>query len=211
MLLIFIHVFNVLLPVAVSVPTVYDQRQSGSSNVRIDVKDAVLIAIADEFGDYDYTYDYSDLTIKPEVPSTTAKPVSVTPAASSTALPSVDPKSTTAATDSTTALNPQNASLILDADNSTLTFVSKPGNETAQPEKAPTIHGAVIGQDYQIPVIVVHDVKENTKLLPVKIVEKSAPRNGSDGLPLFRNCSPGFFLDNHNRCKRIRKPLKAPV
>ncbi|XP_013182405.1 PREDICTED: uncharacterized protein LOC106128526 isoform X1 [Papilio xuthus] len=55
----------------------YDQRQTGEFNVQVDVKDVQIIALMkggkEEYVDYDYAYDYSEMTIKPQN-RTTPKP-----------------------------------------------------------------------------------------------------------------------------------------
>ncbi|XP_046620235.1 uncharacterized protein LOC124305169 [Neodiprion virginianus] len=57
---------------AAPVGTSYNQQQTGNLNVHIDLKDIQLVAVLQngnpieaDYGDYDYTYDYSDFTIKP--------------------------------------------------------------------------------------------------------------------------------------------------
>ncbi|XP_068629677.1 uncharacterized protein [Battus philenor] len=63
--------------------TVYDQRQTGDFNVQIDVKDVQIIALMkngkEDYVDYDYAYDYSEMTIKPQN-RTTPKPLNGTSA-----------------------------------------------------------------------------------------------------------------------------------
>ncbi|XP_041977015.1 uncharacterized protein LOC121731589 [Aricia agestis] len=60
----------------------FDQRQNGDFNVQVDVKDVQIIAVLtgdkEEYVDYDYAYDYSQLTIKPQN-RTTPRPGSTTP------------------------------------------------------------------------------------------------------------------------------------
>ncbi|KAI8434911.1 hypothetical protein MSG28_003385 [Choristoneura fumiferana] len=57
----------------------YDQRQTGNFNVQVDLKDIHIIALMkggkEEYVDYDYAYDYSEMTIKPQNGSTTPKPL----------------------------------------------------------------------------------------------------------------------------------------
>lgn len=61
--------------------TSYDQRQTGDLNVQIALKNVQLIALLngghEEYMDYDYAYDYSEMTIKPQN-GTTPKPLNVT-------------------------------------------------------------------------------------------------------------------------------------
>ncbi|XP_060529129.1 mucin-5AC [Cylas formicarius] len=58
---------------------IYDQKQTGDYNVQLHLKDFQIIAILGDtegaLGDYDYSYDYSDFTVKPSAgsPSTTMK------------------------------------------------------------------------------------------------------------------------------------------
>ncbi|CAH0720912.1 unnamed protein product, partial [Brenthis ino] len=57
--------------------SVLDQRQVGDFNVQVDVKDVQIFAMMkgdkEEYVDYDYAYDYSEFTIKPQN-RTTPKP-----------------------------------------------------------------------------------------------------------------------------------------
>ncbi|CAH2086387.1 unnamed protein product [Euphydryas editha] len=57
--------------------SIFDQRQTGDVNVQVDVKDLQIFAAMkgdkEEYVDYDYAYDYSELTIKPQN-RTTPKP-----------------------------------------------------------------------------------------------------------------------------------------
>ncbi|XP_044732207.1 uncharacterized protein LOC123295062 isoform X2 [Chrysoperla carnea] len=50
----------------------YDQKQTGDYNIRLHLKDFQIIALLNDglgdLGDYDYNYDYSELTIKPVLP-----------------------------------------------------------------------------------------------------------------------------------------------
>ncbi|CAK1581842.1 unnamed protein product [Parnassius mnemosyne] len=58
----------------------YDQSQTGELNVQVDLKDIQIIALMkdgkEEYVDYDYAYDYSEMTIKPQN-RTTPKPLQV--------------------------------------------------------------------------------------------------------------------------------------
>ncbi|CAG9783799.1 unnamed protein product [Diatraea saccharalis] len=60
--------------------TVYDQSQTGELNVQVELKDLQIIALMkngkEEYVDYDYAYDYSEMTIKPQN-GTTPKPFNV--------------------------------------------------------------------------------------------------------------------------------------
>ncbi|XP_046965111.1 uncharacterized protein LOC124533707 [Vanessa cardui] len=57
--------------------SIIDQRQTGDLNVQVDFKDVRIFALMkgdkEEYVDYDYAYDYSELTIKPQN-RTTPKP-----------------------------------------------------------------------------------------------------------------------------------------
>ncbi|GBP56417.1 hypothetical protein EVAR_90088_1 [Eumeta japonica] len=59
---------------------VIDQSQTGELNVHINLKDLHILALlkgrTEEYVDYDYAYDYSEMTIKPNN-STTPKPANV--------------------------------------------------------------------------------------------------------------------------------------
>ncbi|XP_063620823.1 uncharacterized protein LOC134793167 [Cydia splendana] len=60
----------------------FDQRQTGNLNVQVDLKDIQIIALMkggkEEYVDYDYAYDYSEMTIKPQNGSTTPRPLNAT-------------------------------------------------------------------------------------------------------------------------------------
>ncbi|XP_063531833.1 uncharacterized protein LOC134742547 [Cydia strobilella] len=60
----------------------FDQRQTGNLNVQVDLKDIQIIALMkggkEEYVDYDYAYDYSEMTIRPENGSTTPRPLNAT-------------------------------------------------------------------------------------------------------------------------------------
>lgn len=59
----------------------FDQRQTGDLNVQIGLKNINIIALLkggkEEYVDYDYAYDYSEMTIKPQN-GTTPKPLNTT-------------------------------------------------------------------------------------------------------------------------------------
>ncbi|XP_014370582.2 uncharacterized protein LOC106720403 [Papilio machaon] len=77
----------------------YDQRQTGEFNVQVDVKDVQIIALMkggkEEYVDYDYAYDYSEMTIKPQN-RTTPKPTTTNGTSAKT--DSIRDKTTTAST-----------------------------------------------------------------------------------------------------------------
>ncbi|KAK6626075.1 hypothetical protein RUM43_006379 [Polyplax serrata] len=216
--------------------TVYDQRQTGKTNVRVEVKDAVIIAMADGElgGDYDYSYDYSDLTIKPPpAPSSTKPPA---PSTSSPQKPLVmsstvedmivattaRPKTSTSSissmkTTSMPAINLTQSPILLEPENSSIIFPSKkPANASSDPLKLP-----FVTRPEQIPVYILQELLGDRPydFLPVKNLQnttsghlrlKSSPIN-PQALPK-RHCSPGFFLDSQNRCKRIvSRPLREKL
>ncbi|CAG4910687.1 unnamed protein product [Colias eurytheme] len=59
----------------------FDQSQSGNLNVQVDLKDLQIIALLkggkEEYVDYDYAYDYNEMTIKPQN-RTTPRPLNGT-------------------------------------------------------------------------------------------------------------------------------------
>ncbi|XP_030039027.1 uncharacterized protein LOC115454425 [Manduca sexta] len=71
--------------------TTYDQRQDGPWNLEIDVKNVNIFALMkgnkEEYVEYDYAYDYSEMTIKP--PNGT-KPKPTNSTTTSTEIPSVN-------------------------------------------------------------------------------------------------------------------------
>ncbi|XP_038215355.1 uncharacterized protein LOC119834908 [Zerene cesonia] len=68
--------------------TRFDQSQSGNLNVQVDLKDLQIIALLkggkEEYVDYDYAYDYNEMTIKPQN-RTTPRPLNGTTLAESDA------------------------------------------------------------------------------------------------------------------------------
>lgn len=58
MSLIIVYVFSGLIVNAVSEPILYDQRQTGDTNVRIDIKDATFILMEGELGDVSRKNDW---------------------------------------------------------------------------------------------------------------------------------------------------------
>ncbi|KAL0842142.1 hypothetical protein ABMA28_014318 [Loxostege sticticalis] len=72
-----------------SAASTYDQSQTGNLNVQIDLKDLQIIALTkntkEEYVDYDYAYDYSEMTIKPQN-GTTQKPLNATSSTSADVL-----------------------------------------------------------------------------------------------------------------------------
>ncbi|XP_072388347.1 uncharacterized protein [Diabrotica undecimpunctata] len=62
--------------------TVYDQQQKGDYNIQLHLKDFQIIAVLGDdvsLGDYDYTYDYSDFTVKPSSQKPTEAPLTASP------------------------------------------------------------------------------------------------------------------------------------
>lgn len=58
----------------------YNQRQTGELNVQLELNDVQIFALMkgkDDYVDYDYAYDYSEMTIKPSG-GTTRKPLNKT-------------------------------------------------------------------------------------------------------------------------------------
>ncbi|XP_049867687.1 uncharacterized protein LOC126367925 isoform X2 [Pectinophora gossypiella] len=111
----------------------YDQRQNGNLNVQVDLKDLRIIAVMkggkEEYVDYDYAYDYSEMTIKP-VNGTTPKPLNGT---STTTDPTRD--NTTAVTAVT---EPTNLAVKNNDTNSLETDVTlNPANESMTTVKSP--------------------------------------------------------------------------
>ncbi|CAH0701760.1 unnamed protein product [Spodoptera exigua] len=68
----------------------FDQRQTGDLNVQIGLKNINIIALLkggkEEYVDYDYAYDYSEMTIKPQNGTTTPKPLNANTTISTTVL-----------------------------------------------------------------------------------------------------------------------------
>ncbi|KAJ2952701.1 hypothetical protein O0L34_g7044 [Tuta absoluta] len=98
-----------------SAATSYDQRQTGALNVQVDLKDLRIFALMkggkEEYVDYDYAYDYSEMTIKPQN-GTTPKPLNGT-----TVADTINDNNSTAVaiTEQTILAIKSNSSLSLDA------------------------------------------------------------------------------------------------
>ncbi|XP_050504280.1 uncharacterized protein LOC114333331 [Diabrotica virgifera virgifera] len=102
--------------------TVYDQQQKGDYNIQLHLKDFQIIAVLGDdvsLGDYDYTYDYSDFTVKPSSSKPTEAP--------STASPSV--------TISSSSIPPSTAS----QPNSPISIVSHTEESSSKPDEKPNV------------------------------------------------------------------------
>ncbi|XP_023948564.2 uncharacterized protein LOC112053392 [Bicyclus anynana] len=135
----------------------YDQRQTGDVNIQVDLKDVQLFAILkgdkEEYVDYDYAYDYSELTIKPQN-RTTPRPLNAT-STSTEQIVTRDNSSTTVATTTplehtiapvTNDLSTSSATIVTDKDITTERShpeVTTDGNVgTTKAATAATTHGA---------------------------------------------------------------------
>ncbi|XP_028156632.1 uncharacterized protein LOC114350155 isoform X1 [Ostrinia furnacalis] len=102
--LLFLVIYIVATEFA-SAASIYDQSQTGDINVQIDLKDLQIIALTkstkEEYVDYDYAYDYSEMTIKPQN-GTTQKPLNVTSSTGADVLKDNTTISTTVYADTTT-------------------------------------------------------------------------------------------------------------
>ncbi|KAK5644723.1 hypothetical protein RI129_006023 [Pyrocoelia pectoralis] len=180
--------------------TTFDQKQTGDYNVQVHLKDFHIFAVLGDdswgsLGDYDYNYDYSDLTVKPTGSSTSEQPPS-----SSSSLP---PASSIADTEkpqlaSSTKLPEVSSTIKVNSD------VTEPQSSTAS--LSSTTPKPIDKTTKSEPVT-------NISLIPVKII---GDIDGDHPLPLgeilhYRKCTDGYSRDAQGRCRKIvRKNSQLP-
>ncbi|XP_077300572.1 uncharacterized protein LOC143921237 [Arctopsyche grandis] len=218
----------------------YDQRQTGDYNIHISLKDIRIIALlSGGLGgseDYDYNYDYSEMTIKPS-PGETNKTKSTTTQSTITSNTTVDdsstttekvveitppnPQTTTSKSPTTSNSTVDNKNATIDSNNATIdnknaTIDSKNATESnTNGTESPNISKPTRKPDNQdIPVQIV--------LTPVQILSDNAKPTTSPtttAVPLTTtakvkqaNCIEGFVKDRHGNCRqRVRKPQQQSL
>ncbi|KAB0794393.1 hypothetical protein PPYR_11232 [Photinus pyralis] len=167
--------------------TTFDQTQSGDYNVQLHLKDFHIIAVLGDdswgsLGDYDYNYDYSDLTIKPIVPATSEQPP-----ASSSVSPDMEssPNDVSNATSTTKVSSEQQSST-----ESVLSSTTPKPIETTKSEPITNVS--------LIPVKIITDGDSDHPLPPGEILH-------------YRKCTEGYSRDAQGRCRKIvRKSSQLP-
>lgn len=113
-----------------------------------------------------------------------------------------------------------NSTYTLEKENGTLTITpNKQGGNSSEPNKI-QVQQPLNSHNYQIPVVVIHEpeIEQPAVVKPpekhyvsaseIRRKNSNVTAVRTENLPL-RNCSPGFFLDSKNRCKRIRRPISS--
>ncbi|XP_063892214.1 uncharacterized protein LOC135117284 [Helicoverpa armigera] len=155
----------------------FDQRQTGDLNVQIGLKNINIIALLkggkEEYVDYDYAYDYSEMTIKPQN-GTTPKPLN---AANTT----INIETQHNASTSTTALPDRTTE---EFKNSTVVSM-----EVTEPALNQTINTDVVTT---LPPIVA---------VPTTIIPESLNITNEAISQVKNKCRRGFFQNNEGKCE----------
>ncbi|KAF5273877.1 hypothetical protein FQA39_LY00992 [Lamprigera yunnana] len=174
--------------------TKLDQKQSGEVNIQVHLKDFHIFALLGDdplggLGDYDYNYDYSDLTIKPSSPSTTSeKPQDAASSSSSVEITTATPNLSSSPSSAT---EPE----------------IRPSTIKVETEKSTESTSTTIEEKTT-------KSEASISLIPVKIIKDS---QNDRPLPLgeilhYRKCLEGFSKDAQGRCRRIfRKNSQLPI
>jgi hypothetical protein len=181
----------------------YNQKQTGDYNVRLHLKDFAVVAVVNEdpfagLGDYDYSYDYSDFTVKPPqtaasltstTTTTTSAPSVVVTSASS--LPTISSSSAPVNVNKTEAIiisRPDQIPVNIVTDNSVLqASASSVANVTAQP---PTRNS--------VSIVPAEDVGGKRPEVEVPVLGE---------IVHYRRCSTGYARDKSGRCRKVRRPV----
>ncbi|KAF5279186.1 hypothetical protein FQR65_LT03433 [Abscondita terminalis] len=182
--------------------TKFDQKQTGDYNVQLHLKDFHIFALMGDdgwggLGDYDYNYDYSDLTIKPISSTVTSeKPLeasSTAPEASSVEI---------------TTQKLIESSVISESTSQSSSTTLKPSSEPSSTETP------LVSSTLKIEKTTKIEPVTNVSLIPVKIVQDSVLDHS---VPLgeilhYRKCVDGFSKDSQGRCRKIiRKNSQLPI
>ncbi|XP_076637684.1 uncharacterized protein LOC143349914 [Colletes latitarsis] len=197
--------------ICLSLPTSYDQRQTGDLNVQVHLKDVQVLALLDtelldDYTEYDYFYDYADFTVKPTVKPTTS---STTSESTTQVSPSVteeaDPSGTSDSVQNSTVVAENNEFLIanstvddvkvpppVDAEEPNITAVSL----TEKPEDSINENVTVKAR--------VNDKTRNT-FEDDEPAEQNAGGSSTDNPTkrlTKRRCRSGYSPDGKGRCRR---------
>ncbi|KAK4875649.1 hypothetical protein RN001_012071 [Aquatica leii] len=182
----------------------YDQKQTGDYNVQLHLKDFHIFALLGDdpwgsLGDYDYNYDYSDLTIKPSPPSFTSENPSSTSSTTETSNAEI-----TIQEQSHSSVNPESTNS--SSSTSKPTFEPFSTAESQQPLVSSTPKTEKTTKPENSPFT-------SISLIPVKIISDSY---NDKPFPLgeilhYRKCADGFSKDAQGRCRKItRKNSQLP-
>ncbi|XP_076166397.1 uncharacterized protein LOC143146203 isoform X2 [Ptiloglossa arizonensis] len=195
-----------------SLPTSYDQRQTGDLNVQVHLKDVQVLALLDtelldDYTEYDYFYDYADFTVKPIVKPTTssASTESTTPVSSSETEEEANAAETSDSVQNSTLVAEVDASLnantTVDDVNVSSSVVPEKPNETPSIEKPDdsidknaTLKARIndkTGNNFQVD----EDPAEQS-------ISVSSINNTTRKLTK-RRCRSGYSPDGKGRCRRL--------
>ncbi|KAJ8725696.1 hypothetical protein PYW08_003879 [Mythimna loreyi] len=155
----------------------FDQRQTGDLNVQIGLKNINIIALLkggkEEYVDYDYAYDYSEMTIKPQN-GTTPKPLNTTST-------TINEMQTQNATTSTALLLEQSTEVTRSSSVVAVEVTDVPLNQTANSYVVTTLQAAA-----DAPTTISPDTSNNIN---------------ATALPIANKCRRGFTENNEGKCE----------
>ncbi|XP_015602228.1 uncharacterized protein LOC107271121 [Cephus cinctus] len=195
----------------------YDQRQTGETNVQIELKDVQILALIDsdlfdDYTDYDYAYDYADFTIRPinkptNAPSSTSsvKPWYTWP----TNPPSLASNNASVTASSTEEQPILNATVAPPTSNANITENGAASDGTGSTtEKSTSLQNST---EKMNPVQMRINNKTGGLFSDEDIIDgakkstlplTSAHETDSEGQNR-RRCQPGYSRDKKGRCRRI--------
>ncbi|KAJ8722667.1 hypothetical protein PYW07_003847 [Mythimna separata] len=155
----------------------FDQRQTGDLNVQIGLKNINIIALLkggkEEYVDYDYAYDYSEMTIKPPN-GTTPKPLNATST-------TINNEMQHNATTSTPLLLEQSTEVIRSSTAVAVEVTEVSLNQTANSYVVTTLQAAADA--------------------PTTISPDSSNNSNATALPITNKCRRGFAQNNEGKCE----------
>uniref|UniRef100_A0A2A4J7C6 BPTI/Kunitz inhibitor domain-containing protein n=1 Tax=Heliothis virescens TaxID=7102 RepID=A0A2A4J7C6_HELVI len=155
----------------------FDQRQTGDLNVQIGLKNINIIALLkggkEEYVDYDYAYDYSEMTIKPQN-GTTPKPLNE-------ANTTINIETQHNASTSTTSLPEQTTEALKNSTDVAMELTQLTLNQTMNNDVATTLQ----------PVVVI----------PTTIIPESSNISNDAVSQIKNKCRRGFFQNNEGKCE----------
>lgn len=191
-----------------SLPTTYDQRQTGDLNVQVHLKDIQVLAlldseVLDDYTEYDYFYDYADFTLKP-----TGKPTTST-------TESASPSSEVTDASETPDSSSQNSTVLSSTDGSLTNLTNDATNLTSTDAEKINATTAILSTENTEDLISINDtskatVNNNTRDISDEDDEDLAKRiegGSSTRSPLTRlshkRCRTGYSKDGKGRCRRL--------
>ncbi|CAG9864045.1 unnamed protein product [Phyllotreta striolata] len=198
--------------------TYFDQKQTGDYNIQLHLKDFQIIALVGDdsasLGDYDYSYDYSDFTIKPatQKPTTSTPSTPITPVISSspttpttTTIPSKPPQHPYPFVSTDNSSQPTNNSTqstsLLDASKPP---ISDPSSSTTSSAESSTKPAEEFSSPDRIKVQII-ETPVRTGVVPGEDIAEQNEAPHGDILQIKR-CAQGFTRDKRGRCRRVRRP-----